>query len=215
MKKVLMSLVIVAGLSFSATSCKKAVEATDAADTAGTSETAVMYTVDTASVVEWKGNKITGKTHNGTIAISSGEVSVVNGMLEAGTFTIDMNSINVLDIDEENGKSKLEAHLKGTAEGKENDFFNVKQFPEAKFEITAVEENKISGNLTLKGETKNISFPAKVEVNDDHVTITSEAFMIDRTQWGVNFGNESLTDIAKENVISNNIEIKFVVKATK
>ena len=210
-----MSLVIVAGLSFSATSCKKAVEATDAADTAGTSETAVMYTVDTASVVEWKGNKITGKTHNGTIAISSGEVSVVNGMLEAGTFTIDMNSINVLDIDEENGKSKLEAHLKGTAEGKENDFFNVKQFPEAKFEITAVEENKISGNLTLKGETKNISFPAKVEVNDDHVTITSEAFMIDRTQWGVNFGNESLTDIAKENVISNNIEIKFVVKATK
>ncbi len=215
MKKVLMSLVIVAGLSFSATSCKKAVVATDATDTAETSETAVMYTVDTASVVEWKGTKVIAGSHNGTIKISSGEVSVVNGMLEAGTFTIDMNSIDVLDIDEENGKSKLEAHLKGTVEGKENDFFNVNEFPEAKFEITAVEENKISGNLTLKGETKNISFPAKVEVSDDHVTITSEAFMIDRTQWNVSFNNESLTDVAKENVISNNIEIKFAVKATK
>lgn len=215
MKKVVMSLVIVAGLSFSATSCKKAVEATDATDTAGASETAVIYTVDATSVIEWKGSKVIAGAHNGTIAISSGEVSVVDGMLEAGTFVIDMNTITVLDITEEDGKSNLEAHLKGTVEGKENHFFNVNEFPEAKFEITAVEENKISGNLTLKGETKNISFPAKVEVSDDHVTITSEAFMIDRTQWNVSFNNESLTDVAKENVISNNIEIKFVVKATK
>lgn len=215
MKKTVLSLVIVAGLSFSAISCQKSVEATDATDAAGASEMAVTYAVDTASVVEWKGSKVTGKTHNGTIAISSGEVSVVDGMLEAGTFTLDMSTINVLDIDEENGKSNLEAHLKGTVEGKENDFFNINQYPEAKFEITAVEENKISGNLTLRDVTKNISFPATVAVSDDHVTITSEAFMIDRTQWNVSFNNESLSDVAKENVISNNIEIKFVVKATK
>ena len=126
-----------------------------------------------------------------------------------------MNSITVTDIDEENGKSHLEAHLKGATEENADHFFNVSGFPEAKFEITAVANGNVEGNLTLKGVTKNVKFPANITVTDNDVTITSEAFNIDRTKWGVNFNSESMTDLAADKVISNNIEIKFVVKATR
>lgn len=215
MKRIVLSLVVVAGLAFSATSCKKA-EATEAAEVATESAEAVKFTVDTASSsIEWKGGKVVGGSHNGTIALSSGEVSVKDGVVEAGTFVIDMNSITVTDLTAETGKENLEGHLKGATEENADHFFNVAQFPEGKFEITSIAEGNIEGNLTLKGITKNVKFPATVTVGENDVTIASEAFNIDRTQWGVNFNSESVTDLAKDKVISNNIEIKLTVKAVK
>jgi polyisoprenoid-binding protein YceI len=47
----------------------------------------------------------------------------------------------------------------------------------------------ITGNLTLKGTTKSITFPAKVAVNDNVVTADAN-FNIDRTQWGLVYGND-------------------------
>lgn len=216
MKRIVLSLAIVAGLTFSATSCKKSVEATEAETVAETSVEAVTYAVDTDnSVIEWKGGKVLGGSHNGTIALSSGEVSVRDGEVEAGSFTLDMDSIVVLDIEDEEKRGWLEGHLKGATDENRDDFFNVMNFPDGKFEITDVANGEIKGNLTLKGVTKNIAFPATVTVTDLAVTIESDTFNIDRTQWNINFANESMTDLAKDNVISNNIEIKLAVKALK
>ena len=216
MKRIVLSLAIVAGLTFSATSCNKATQATDAEAVTEASAEAVTFNVNTAeSEIVWEGGKVVGGTHNGTIALSSGEVSVKGGVVEAGSFVIDMNSIAVLDIEDEEKRGWLEGHLKGAAEDNADHFFNVSEFPEGKFEITAVSEGNIEGNLTLKGITKNVKFPAKVTVADNDVTIVADAFTIDRTQWNVNFSNESMTDVAADNVISNNITIKFVVKAVK
>ncbi len=216
MKRIVLSLAIVAGLAFSATSCNKTAQATDAEDVAGVSTEAVTFNVNTAeSLINWEGSKVVGGGHNGTIALSSGEVSVKDGVVEAGTFVIDMNSIVVLDIEDAEKKGWLEGHLKGATEENADHFFNVAQFPEGKFEITSVADGKINGNLTLKGVTKNVSFPATITVTDNDVTIVAESFKIDRTQWGVNFNSESMTDLAADSVISNNIVIKFVVKATK
>ena len=216
MKRIVLSLAIVAGLAFSATSCNKTAQATDAEDVAGVSTEAVTFNVNTAeSLINWEGSKVVGGGHNGTIALSSGEVSVKDGVVEAGTFVIDMNSITVLDIEDAEKRGWLEGHLKGATEENADHFFNVSEFPEGKFEITSVADGKINGNLTLKGVTKNVSFPATITVTDNDVTIVAESFKIDRTQWGVNFNSESMTDLAADSVISNNIVIKFVVKATK
>lgn len=216
MKRIVLSLAIVAGLAFSATSCNKTAQATDAEDVAGASTEAVTFNVNTAeSLINWEGSKVVGGGHNGTIALSSGEVSVKDGVVEAGTFVIDMNSITVLDIEDAEKRGWLEGHLKGATEENADHFFNVSEFPEGKFEITSVADGKINGNLTLKGVTKNVSFPATITVTDNDVTIVAESFKIDRTQWGVNFNSESMTDLAADSVISNNIVIKFVVKATK
>lgn|SRR5690554_1319667 len=216
MKKIVLSLVVVAGLAFSATSCKKTAEAKEAEVVAEATAEAVTYNVNTAeSIIEWKGSKIISGSHNGTIALSSGEVSVKDGVVEAGTFVIDMNSITVLDIEDAEKKGWLEGHLKGATEEQADHFFNTSVYPEGKFEITSVSEGNIEGNLTLKGITKNVKFPVTVTVTDNEVTIAADAFNIDRTLWGVNYSNESMTDVAKDNIISNNIEIKLTVKATK
>lgn len=218
MKKVLLSLVVVAGLVFSATSCKKSENAGEATEVATESTEAVKFTVDTAaSVIEWKGSKVMGGAHNGTLMLSSGEVSVKDDVLEAGSFVMDMNSITVLDLaNDPEKKGWLEGHLKGTGEDNADHFFNVGQYPEAKFEITSVTNGNIEGNLTIKGITKNIKFPATVTVSENEVTIATETFTINRTEWNVNYGSGNVfKDLAADNVISDDIELKVLVKATK
>lgn len=216
MKRIVFSLAIVAGLAFSATSCNKTAETKEAQEATQASVEAVTYVVDTEnSVIEWSGSKVISGSHNGTITLSSGEISVRDGVVEAGSFVIDMNSIVVLDIEDEEKRGWLEGHLKGSSEENADHFFNVATYPEGKFELTSITDGKVEGNLTLKGETKNISFPATITVTESEVTISADTFNIDRTLWGVNYSNESMTDVAKDNIISNNIGIKLTVKATK
>jgi len=139
--------------------------------------------------------------------------------LQSGTFLIDMNSIVSLDLEEGDMKTNLENHLKGTVEGKEGDFFNVTQFPTGAFEVTGVSDEgdkaMLSGNLTLKGVKQNITFPVAVANEGDMLTITSEAFTIDRTKWGVNFGSKTVFDNLGDKFINDEIELKINVVAYK
>ena len=45
----------------------------------------------------------------------------------------------------------------------------------------------VTGDLTLTGKTKSVSFPADITVSDDKVTIKS-TFKIDRTDFGITYG---------------------------
>ena len=47
-------------------------------------------------------------------------------------------------------------------------------------------QTNVTGNLTLHGVTKEISFPATVKVNAEGLTVKSE-FSIDRTEFGMKF----------------------------
>src|SRR5690606_17390358 len=99
MKKVLLSLVVVAGLVFSATSCKKSENAGEATEVATESTEAVRFSVGTAAtVIEWKGSIEMGGAHNGSLMLSSGGLSVKDEVLEAGSFVMDTKSITVLDL---------------------------------------------------------------------------------------------------------------------
>jgi polyisoprenoid-binding protein YceI len=218
MKKIILCLVVLTTLSL--TSCKnEKAETTDSADAAVATETATTFKVDaTKSTIEWVGSKPAGK-HNGTIALSNGELALNNGKVESGKFTIDMNSITVLDLKAGDGKEDLEGHLKGL--GKEEDadhFFNTKKFPEGSFEITAVATvdavTTVSGNLTLKGITKPVSFPAMILVDGNTVTLNSETFKIDRTHWNVNYASKSVFDNLKDKFVEDEIELKVSITAT-
>jgi polyisoprenoid-binding protein YceI len=151
------------------------------------------------------------KQHNGTLQITEGTLKVENNVLTAGSFTVDVNSLTDLDLTGE-FKGKLEGHLKSA------DFFDVEKHPTAKFEITKVEAltdttgtHSISGNLTLKDSTKNITFPAKVTISETEVNATAN-FNIDRTLWGVNYGNDKSL---KDKFIKPEVNISVVLKATK
>lgn len=156
------------------------------------------YNADLAqSRVEWTGTKPVGQ-HHGIMMLKDGTLTVDNGNITGGKFTIDVATLKVADPDT-NGASKLAGHLSS------GDFFDVAKYPTAAFEVTGVKAgldsaaskdlvmkdatHSVTGNLTLKGVTKSITFPAKVAVNDN--TVTADAnFNIDRTQWGLVYGND-------------------------
>jgi polyisoprenoid-binding protein YceI len=162
--------------------------------------------VNTAeSKLAWVGTKPSG-SHTGTINIKNGNIKLAKGKsIVGGNFTIDMNSMECTDLQ---GKSKegLIGHLKSA------DFFDVTKNPTAKFEIASAEAlpddangatHKITGNLTMRGVSNSISFPAKVSVSKN--TVTAEAnFNIDRTQWGMTYGADG--KVAKE--INLNLNLK-------
>jgi len=176
------------------------------------------YVVDgAASTITWKGNKPTG-SHNGTIMVAKGKAFVNSGNLEAGSFVIDMSTLISTDL-EGDQKENLENHLKGTVEGKEGDFFNVNKYPTAEFELTGVSEKDgktmINGNLRIKDKTNNISFPAKVTIDDDNLMIESETFMLDRTLWDVNYGSKNIFDNLGDKFISDEMELTVTLVAKK
>lgn len=83
---------------------------------------------------------------------------------------------------------QLTTHLKS------QDFFNVREHPKAKFVSKSITPDandstkvQITGDLTLLGVTKEISFPATVEFVDGAMTLKAE-FKIDRTQFGMTYG---------------------------
>lgn len=175
------------------------------------------------SKVDWKAFHKGGFAPRwGTLAIKSGEVSLSGGELTAGDFVIDMQSLKVdpASVTEKDKKyTDLEAHLKNA------DFFDVEKNPTADFKITSVANlegaaesavagaNKtVSGNLTLKGKSLNVTFPAKVSVADGNVAIEAK-FTVNRADWDIKFGT-SETDPA-EWMISKDIEIGINVNAAK
>lgn len=176
------------------------------------------YQIDTAeSVIHWKGKKPTG-THTGTIKLAEGSFTGNDSVIESGNFVIDMNSIKVTDL-EGKDREDLEAHLKGTVEGKEGDFFNVQEYPEATFEITDFNrengQSMLSGNLEVKEEVKNITFPVHYRFTGDQIEITSDEFNIDRTDWEVNFGSRSVFDNLGDNFVNDEVPLRIKIIANR
>ncbi|WP_299362594.1 YceI family protein [Winogradskyella sp.] len=206
---------LVAFVAFS--SCKdkaKEAETTEAEKAAVAEVTAVKFKADTEkSTIEWKGFKPTG-SHTGTISIGKGIVKVNNGTVESGSFVIDMGTIKVTDIPaEEEGNAKLTGHLTSA------DFFDVSTYPHAKFEVTGLEtvegKTMLSGNLTMKDATNNISIPVTTSIDGDNMTLTSEAFTIDRSKWNIKYGSKSFFDNLGDKFINDDIELKINLVATK
>ena len=194
-------------------------ETGDAGDVATGSAESKSYNVDAAaSSLEWIGKKVTGQ-HNGTINLKSGSLSIESGNLTAGNFVIDMTTISVADLEAGQGKEDLEAHLMGTVEGKEGDFFNVQSYPESKFEITGVEAvteegitHHVKGNLTMLEETKEITIPANITIADDNFSAMAN-FSIDRTEWGIKYGSGKFFDNLGDKTINDEFEMKLNLQA--
>ena len=168
------------------------------------------YKVDSeASSLEWVGKKVTGQ-HNGTIGIKSGTVNFGSGKLD-GSFIIDMTSINVLDLEGEY-KQKLEGHLAS------DDFFSVADNPTASFKITKAvdKENgkfEVTGNLTIKGITNSITFPATVKESSSGTLKANADITIDRTKWSVKYGSGSFFDGLGDKMIYDDIELTLELVA--
>jgi polyisoprenoid-binding protein YceI len=181
-------------------------------------ENAIVKTVDVGrSTVAWEGTKITGK-HDGTIGLSSSELYLVDNQIVGGNILINMTQITVLDLEDPDMNARLKGHLES------DDFFSVASFPEAKFEMAQLVKHEdtaegqpnytISGNLTIKGITHGVSFPAHVSVDDEKLTARAD-FDLDRTLWDVRFGSGRFFEGLGDNLIHDNFNIKLDIVATK
>jgi polyisoprenoid-binding protein YceI len=154
------------------------------------------------SKIEFIGSKVTGK-HNGSFKDFSGQVDY------AGTPENSRVNITIKTDSIETDTPDLTKHLK-TA-----DFFDVAKFPEANFVSTAIKaggengaSHTVTGNLTMHGVTKAITFPATINVTPDAATVES-SFSINRKDFGINYAG------AADNLIRDNVVLTLHVRATK
>ena len=160
-----------------------------------------------------------GKYHPGIFHLSSGTVVLTGDQVSAGDFVININSLEILE-QGDMFQNKLKPHLLSA------DFFDAATYGTAKFQISSVTpyttdgkdtsviagaNYKISGNLTLKNETKNVTFPAKVDINGNNLKAIAN-FYIDRREWKMTYGaDKSLGD----KMISEVVNIQLDIDAKK
>ncbi len=215
MKKVVLTLAVVAAVLVSCKGEKKeAVEAKEAVKVEKAVK--VANNVDVVnSVITWKGTKPTGDFHEGVVSLKEGSLTVENGVLTAGEFVIDMNSIKNTDIKDAGKSAYLVKHLASA------DFFEVEKYPTAKFVITSSEKKddklQVTGNLTVKDVTKSITIPATVSETDGVVTFKSDAFNVNRADFNVKYKSKSFFSLKelKDRVIDDLMGMSFEVKTTK
>jgi polyisoprenoid-binding protein YceI len=153
---------------------------------AGVAAPKVVNVNKSASSVAWLAKKVTGE-HNGTVGISAGALNVNGNKLIGGNFTIDLKTIKALDITDPGYNQKFIGHITS------GDFFEVEKFPTATFVITKVAGNQVTGNLTVKGITKSITFPAEIAVKGGKVTAKAN-ITIDRTDFNIKYGSKKFFD---------------------
>ena len=170
------------------------------------------YQVDTeASVIEWAGRN-PNSTHWGTLRLSSGDIQIEAGQIR-GNFTIKMNSIQNVNLAEDELQPVLESHLKS------DDFFFVKLFPEAGFEMVAtptaeaqsvsVPNYEVTGQLQLCGVSAEQTFSATIVPTDDgHITAEAH-FDFDRTRWGVIYGSTRFFEYLGMHLVFDQISLQL------
>ena len=174
------------------------------------------------SQIKWNAFKPTGE-HHGIVPISGGTIYVDGDLITGGSIKINMAGLEAHDMDADM-KEDLESHLKGTAPGKEEDFFNVGKFPTATYTILSssrlendpVGTHMINGELTIKDITKPVSFKATLDMGSGNaIKATTEPFVIDRTQWDIKFKSKKFFDDLKDDFVNDEIKLEITLGAIK
>ncbi len=151
------------------------------------------------SKIGFVGSKVTGsheggfEKFNATIFVQDGEL-VPNGT----NVEIDMDSTW-------SDSNRLTGHLKNA------DFFDVPTFPKSTFKTTNIEKAadgyNVTGNFTLHGVTKSITFPADIQISDSEVKVNAE-FFIKRFDFDIKYPGK-VDDLIRDEVV-----IKLDITAT-
>ena len=154
------------------------------------------------SKVEFVGSKVTG-SHNGSFGDFSGQIDYA-GAPEQSRVNITMKTASLTT-----DTPDLTTHLKTP------DFFDVAKYPEATFVSTSIKaggdkgaSHTITGNLTLHGVTKAVTFPATISVTPDVATVDS-TFSINRKDFNINYAGQA------NNLIRDDVVLKLTIRASK
>ncbi len=150
------------------------------------------------SKIQWTASKVT-RSHEGGFKKFEGEIGVASGDPEKSKVLVKIDN-DSLFADEED----LTSHLKGA------DFFDVAKIPQSAFESKMIQKAgegyQMTGDLTLHGVTKSITFPANITVAPEEVTAKAE-FAINRMDFGLKYPGKA------DDLIRSEVVIKLDLKA--
>jgi polyisoprenoid-binding protein YceI len=170
------------------------------------------YKVDsTQSKVTWTGKKVTGE-HTGNIRISDGTIITDGKKITGGSFNIDMTTITCTDLKDGMDK-KLVGHLNS------DDFFAVDKHPKAALVIKSAEAQGkdkflIKGDLTIKGTTHPVEFPAFVKMSKSLVAAKAE-IIVDRTKYDIKYRSKNFVENIGDKAIDDNFIMNVDLVAKK
>jgi len=168
------------------------------------------------SSCKWFAKKVTG-AHEGYIKFEVGNVITNGKYITGGEFIINMTTLDATDLTGEY-HDKLVGHLKS------DDFFGTEKFPKATLKIKSAtpiagvkagsDNYTIVADLTIKGITKEVKFPAMIVVNKNKV-IANANVEIDRTLYDIRYGSKSFIADIGDKAIDDKFNIKVRITAGK
>lgn len=169
------------------------------------------YSVDLEkSSMEWLCKKVGGQ-HNGKVKIKDGSLVFDGNTLKGGSFTIDMTSITVLDSPD--NKRLIDDILS-------NNFFEIEKFPTSTFVITKVspagtDQVNITGNLTVKGITKPVTFVSSVKKEKNIVVAVANGVKVDRTKFDITFRSATFFSAIGNRAVDDEFVLTITLLAKK
>lgn len=148
--------------------------------------------------IEFVGAKVT-QSHEGGFTKFAGTVDV-RDPLEDSVIEVTIETASLYA-----DRDKLTKHLKSP------DFFDVAKYPSATFRSTEITKtgagHMITGDLTLHGQTKSITFPATFSQGADGGISGTAGFAIDRQDFGITYPGMPDDLIRDKVVIKLNLKI--------
>lgn len=171
------------------------------------------YNVDpSATKVTYVGKKVTG-SHTGNVNVKSGKLIFTGSELTGGEVLVDMNSLSSTDITDADTNAKYVGHMKSP------DFFDTAKYPEAKLVVKNTKTNakgvEVTGDLTMIGQTKPITFQVTDWKKTDSMISGKANLKVDRTHWGLKYGSGSFFKGLGDKAIDNEFTLDIVLSAKK
>lgn len=219
---------------------EQALEASEEQPVQSITELATWHPIDTTmSITTWIGSKPTGQ-HNGIIPFQNGEIGVYQNEIVGGKFQINIRGLKVMDLQKDPEKNeKLHSHLMSedffaadsfpsasfeVTEVAPYDSAKLPQDTQSRFESEYAPEtlsafmvpdptHLVTGNLSMRGVTKSITFPAKFVQLANLIRIEAR-FNLNRTDWNLSYSDEaSVLDKARDKFIFNTVNVGLYVEA--
>jgi polyisoprenoid-binding protein YceI len=207
MKNIFSSLVVLMAIVVF-TSCGTNTKTTTEAERTN-SAPEVTYKVDAAnSAVSWLGEVAGVYGHDGVINIAEGTVSANGNVITGGKVVIDMATIqpaNPESYKDEDGSraSDLVSHLST------GDFFMVETYPTATFVIKSHQGNTVTGDLTVRGITKEETATITSMVATPAGLTAKADLVFNRQDYKV-----SWVHFMKDMILSDDIKLGINISAT-
>ena len=210
-------LIVMATVSYSCKDTSKQVESKQAATVVvnQTVNTSKYEKIKNGSVLNWKATHLGGiNPRIGKIYVKEASVLVNDSKVTNISVTINMDKIMVDNLPEEDAE-ELVKHLKS------EDFFHIEKYPFSKFDLTDLEtiegeyNSKVTGNLTILGISKSITFKANLTISEEGVSVISENFSINRTDWGLTYNAKGTAGVPLDYLISDEVGFQIVTTITK